>query len=570
MGNAQIQSVGSGWYRVTVLLIFPSANIQISFTGGNVGTLLDMFQIEVSTFATNYKAQGAFLSTNTPLVATSTVNGLLIEEQRTNLALWCRDATKNQNFLTYSQAFDNAAWNYDGNAAFITRVPASTTAPDGSNTGQKIYSNTLSKTARNAYIGQANASLTTTFTSSVYMKAADYNYGIMTVGAYASGFWAAFDLINGIVSTAPTASGTTAAITSVGSGWYRCSITTTVASLKLIVITPSRDGTLDTGLTVNSGIYIWGGQLENGSVTQTYQPTTATTLPVSWVRTNITAALNQTGIDGISNSATSLTSTSGSATCIQQLTATSAAQVYSIYLKALTVTGSIQITIDGTTWSTVDLSNGLWNRVVLSATLANPCIGVQIQNSGDAVAMDFAQIEAGGAGYATTPIYTANVTTTRSVDSATMASPIFLPAYNQSGGTFIMNGYSIGISGANIYLMGLYGPTSGNIKLTGGGSGGYIRSFNNIPPTFDFNGNYGFTSQSFTFKQILSYRNGYAAMSVNGLSRAGSLTAEELYGCILPYVNNLNINGGQTAYIKSITYFPIVYNARTVREWSGT
>lgn len=140
-----------------------------------------------------------------------------------------------------------------------------------------------------------------------------------------------------------------------------------------------------------------------------------------WTTTNCTTALDQTGIDGVANAASRLTATSANASCKQTVTRASGSATGSVYLKRIgTLTGNVQVTLDGSTWSTVDLSNGLWNRIVLSGTVTNPCVGVLIANSGDAVAMDFGQVEA--AAFATSPIMTTTSTATRSADVASAAA----------------------------------------------------------------------------------------------------------------------------------------------------
>jgi hypothetical protein len=159
------------------------------------------------------------------------------------------------------------------------------------------------------------------------------------------------------------------------------------------------------------------------------------------VKTNVTAALNQTGVDGVASAASSLTATSANATCVQQLTLASAARASSVYLKRITGTGIIQVTLDGSTWSTVDLSNGGWNRIVMTGTLTNPAVGVLIATSGDAVAMDFGQIEANNAATpVTSPIYTSSAAATRSVDTATMSGANLLPWFDGYVGTLYAEG----------------------------------------------------------------------------------------------------------------------------------
>jgi hypothetical protein len=136
-----------------------------------------------------------------------------------------------------------------------------------------------------------------------------------------------------------------------------------------------------------------------------------------WVKTNITAAKDQTGIDGVANSASSLTATDDNGTCIQTITLAAGNRTGSVYLKRLTGTGLIQVTLDGSTYSTVELSDTEWYRIVLSGSVTNPTVGIKIAVDGDAVAMDYGQVEDGLS--VSTPILTTTSTATRAVDSAT-------------------------------------------------------------------------------------------------------------------------------------------------------
>jgi hypothetical protein len=143
----------------------------------------------------------------------------------------------------------------------------------------------------------------------------------------------------------------------------------------------------------------------------------------AWVKTNVTAAKDQTGIDGVASAASSLTATANDGTCIQTITLASGSRTGSVYLKRITGTGNIQVTLDGTTYSTVDLSDTEWRRIVLSGTVTNPTVGIKLAVSGDAVAMDYGQVEDGLV--PTSPILTTTATATRAVDAVSMTGTSF-------------------------------------------------------------------------------------------------------------------------------------------------
>jgi lysophospholipase L1-like esterase len=125
----------------------------------------------------------------------------------------------------------------------------------------------------------------------------------------------------------------------------------------------------------------------------------------AWVKTNITPAKTATGIDGVANSASTLTATAANATCLQTVTSASSERITGAFIKRRTGTGVINMTQDnGATWTpiTVPASWGAEALVIPAATLANPVFGFQIVTSGDAIDVDWVQHELGG--YITSPI----------------------------------------------------------------------------------------------------------------------------------------------------------------------
>ena len=145
----------------------------------------------------------------------------------------------------------------------------------------------------------------------------------------------------------------------------------------------------------------------------------------SWTATDVTTALNAVGIEGQVNSATTLTATGANGTVLQAITLASAAYTFSVFIKRVSGSGNIDITIDGgSTWNTVaGLSSTAFTRYSFEATQLNPSIGVRIVTSGDVVIVDFAQLEVqigtavGTSGFASSPIYSTNSAATRAADS---------------------------------------------------------------------------------------------------------------------------------------------------------
>ncbi len=154
---------------------------------------------------------------------------------------------------------------------------------------------------------------------------------------------------------------------------------------------------------------------------------------INWIGVNMTSSLNQTGIDGASNSASSLTATASNATILQTVTEAATAATYSVYLKRLSGTGTVNITQNGgSTWTPVTLTSS-WQRFSTEASTLNPAFGVQIVTSGDSIAADINQFEQ--LTFASSPIPTAGTTVTRAVEALSTTSVSW---YNQSGaGAFV-------------------------------------------------------------------------------------------------------------------------------------
>jgi len=127
-----------------------------------------------------------------------------------------------------------------------------------------------------------------------------------------------------------------------------------------------------------------------------------------------------TGLDGLANTATTLTATAADAIILQPISLASAARCASAYVKRRTGTGTISFTQDGgSTWTDITslINSSTWSRVEITATLANPSVGFKISTSGDAIDVDCVQNEAGAV--ATSPIVTTTAAITRNADSDT-------------------------------------------------------------------------------------------------------------------------------------------------------
>jgi hypothetical protein len=369
------------------------------------------------------------------------------------------------NIIIQSQTFDNASWG----KSQATVSANTTTAPDGTSTADTIIEasdvaqyHQISSTAATVISGEE-------YTGSIYVKAASGSRRLMLVVADttlgAGGVYAGFDLAGAQVGFGPTTfgtwtSGAAPTITSVGNGWYRCTVTaiTAHATLKLQIVLDEGTGTAAVDHNYNgdgtSGLYLWGAQVNRGytatphlvtttaarmGIPQGYDTTAsryglqieaaATNLCLysddftnaAWTKSNMTTAKTATGPDAAANSASTLTATAGNATALQAITSASSARISGFWVKRRTGTGNIDLTQDnGTSWTTVTVTSD-WTRVELTAaTLTNPTVGIRIVTSGDAVDVFGFQHEIGSVLTSTIP--TLGSTVTRAVDAVGAAT----------------------------------------------------------------------------------------------------------------------------------------------------
>jgi len=176
-----------------------------------------------------------------------------------------------QNFHLYSEQLDNAYWTKNG----ATVTANATTAPDGASTADKLLETATTGQHR---VNSGNVSVTSgvVYTYSIYAKAAERSFLHLRLITTNTNGQACFNLTNG---TSIQSAGTTAVITDVGNGWYRCSVTATTDGLGAIGyanIATSSSLTVPsyTGVATN-GLFLWGGQIEISSTPSTYIQTTA-------------------------------------------------------------------------------------------------------------------------------------------------------------------------------------------------------------------------------------------------------------------------------------------------------
>lgn len=194
--------------------------------------------------------------------ATKEFEGVMLEQAATNLVFNSEDLT-------------NASW-VKTNVSISSN---SASAPDGTTNADKIIG-TAGSTSRS--IKSNSASLTDTFcTASGFFKAGEFSRVKLLIDNTVNQVGAIFDLTLGkLVSVDPDVAdfiNLSAAIESVGSGWFRCSLTAYKQSVNsnVSVVCKYLDSLNNEPLGNGStGLLMWAMQLETGQKSTSYIKTT--------------------------------------------------------------------------------------------------------------------------------------------------------------------------------------------------------------------------------------------------------------------------------------------------------
>ena len=298
--GVSLVNVTTDWQRFSVTATTAASfDVQISTA---VSSAIDVYawgaQLETGDIATDY------IPTTTAAVSVGPVANLpridytgggcgklLLEPQRTNSA-------------TYSESFNNAAWTKTQSTITANAV----ISPDGYTNADKLVegSGSVQPTVLVNF-----GVLTTTLSQSIYAKAGERS--VLALGSNTTdntNAYAIFDLTNGVCKALTSAKLASFSITSVGNGWYRCTVnfiasTSTAGHRFVIAVGNDYNASFSSGLSPlpaytgngTSGIYIWGAQLEAGSYATSYIPTLGASVTRgadACVKTGISSLIGQT------------------------------------------------------------------------------------------------------------------------------------------------------------------------------------------------------------------------------------------------------------------------------------
>ena len=252
----------------------------------------------------------------------------------------------------------------------------------------------------------------------------------------------------------------------------------------------------------------------------------------NWVDTNVTRdGTLRTSPDGTTN-ALRITASAANGTVISSAAAgSSAARVFSIFLRRVTGTGDIQYTLDnGSTWTTQAIT-GSWVRYTFAATTANQQVGIRIVTSGDSIEIWGAQLEAGS--FATSYIPTTTSSLTRSADVCNITGADFSGMWNASEGSIFTRHRATGAIGNRFIFMVSNNADANAVDFrcnNSGVSGNMLTS--GASQLTGFNATYAADS---TANSALALSLNNCAFSVNGASAIIDTSAT------LPMVNRLDI-----------------------------
>jgi hypothetical protein len=179
----------------------------------------------------------------------------------------------NENLITYSNDF--TTWTKQAiSGGVVGIIPNNLTSPDGAINATRYYVQTAGSSFYSLFTG-VSVSVSTSYTYSVFIKPGESTTTGLVIFDGVGNASSSFNLNTGaLIATSSNANTTIQSAGSVnyGNGWYRYYITFSST------LSGGFTFKIDLGTTtLNQGFYIYGAQVEKGSVVNPYYPTTGTT-----------------------------------------------------------------------------------------------------------------------------------------------------------------------------------------------------------------------------------------------------------------------------------------------------
>jgi hypothetical protein len=280
--GSSIESVGNGWYRCVVTgltgqasthYLYPGPSDSANPTYGSFGVLTYTGDTSKGVLIwgadLRLASQASLTPTYQPITSswTATIPGN--HATQTTSAKRPKLAAR-YNLLTYTEQFDNGVWTKTA----VSSTTAGQISPLGNATAVLANASGAAAAIQYYQIGLAIGN-NTSYVGICYFKAGTANWAVLNLYdtiALNKRVW--FDVTNGAVGNADA--GCVGSITSVGNGWYRCSITRTMSSTSGGLSVEFSDANGSSAVTAGKTMYLWGADLRpasqaTGLIGPTYQ-----------------------------------------------------------------------------------------------------------------------------------------------------------------------------------------------------------------------------------------------------------------------------------------------------------
>ncbi len=269
LSQSATAATANRWYQVAfTITAYTSGSLRFEFGGANGIT-----RSSAGTFTQYVLASNTNFLVMQPTSFVGTIDNISVKLLDGNHAYQTGSTARpvlraRYNLVEYSEQFGQ--WTNSN----LTVSANQAVAPDGTTTAELLYPNT---SGNYRWLYRVATFASAIYTSSVYAKAS--NKTVLIIDSTGTGSSVAYFTLTGSGSYSAPA-GYTADIQSVGNGWYRCSLTNSVAATRSYQgVFGVADAVGSPAVTANDtdGIYLWGADLRVGTSAGDYQRIAAAT-----------------------------------------------------------------------------------------------------------------------------------------------------------------------------------------------------------------------------------------------------------------------------------------------------